>query len=98
MTKHSIAAICALSVAVFGFAPKSLADDAPAQSPAPSVTSLGDDGKDVKETKDVKEQVKESCITGDLGVTIVSEYISRGLVQVNQGVIAEPYLDLYFQL
>ncbi len=66
MTKHSIAAICALSVAVFGFAPKSLADDAPAQSPAsaPSVTSLtGDDGKDVKETKDVKEQVKESCIT-----------------------------------
>ncbi|MEI9894896.1 MAG: hypothetical protein WDN28_13675 [Chthoniobacter sp.] len=58
----------------------------------------GDDGKDVKETKDVKEQVKESCITGDIGVTFVSAYLSRGLVLENQGVIAQPYLDLYFKL
>jgi hypothetical protein len=83
MTKHSIAAFCALTLAAFGFAPASFA---------------GDDGKDVKETKDIKEQVKESCITGDLGVTFVSAYISRGLVLENQGVIAQPYLDLYFKL
>ena len=82
MTKHSIAASCALTLAAFGFAPASFAGD----------------GKDVKETKDIKETVKESCITGDIGVTFVSEYISRGLVLENQGVIAQPYLDLYFKL
>jgi hypothetical protein len=88
MTKHSIAALCALSLAAFGFASTSFAVD----------NVAADDGKDVKETKDVKEQVKESCITGDLGVTFVSAYISRGLVLENQGVIAQPYLDLYFKL
>jgi len=88
MTKHSIAALCALSLAAFGFASTSFAVGAIST----------DDGKDVKETKDVKEQVKESCITGDLGVTFVSAYISRGLVLENQGVIAQPYLDLYFKL
>lgn len=105
MTKHSIAAICALALAAFGFASTSFADEstpvansAPDASVVPGSTLTADDGKDVKETKDVKQQVKESCITGDLGVTMVSEYISRGLVQVNQGVIAEPYLDLYFKL
>ena len=93
MTKHSIAAFCALTLAAFGFAPTSHAVDS-----IPATTVAHDDGKDVKETKDVKEQVKESCITGDLGVTLVSEYLSRGLVLENQGVIAQPYLDLYFKL
>ncbi len=51
-----------------------------------------------KESKPVVEQVKESCITGDLGVNFVSEYISRGVVLENQGVIAQPYTDLYFKL
>jgi hypothetical protein len=39
-------------------------------------------------------------ITGDFGVTFTSEYISRGIVQEKQtkGVIAQPYLDLYFKL
>ena len=40
-------------------------------------------------------------ITGDFGVTFVSEYLSRGIVQTpdsDKGVIAEPYLDLYFKL
>ena len=83
MTKYRIAAFGALTLATFGFAPSSFA---------------GDDGKDVKATKNIAEQIKQSCISGDLGVTITSEYISRGLVQVNQGVIAEPYLDLYFKL
>jgi hypothetical protein len=83
MTRHSIAAACALALAALGTAP---------------ATFAGDDGKDTKETKELKEAVKESCITGDLGVTVVSEYISRGIVQVNQGVLAQPYLDLYFKL
>jgi hypothetical protein len=56
----------------------------------------GDD--DNKETKAVKETVKETCITGDLGVTMITQYLSRGLVLENQGVIAQPYLDLYFKL
>jgi hypothetical protein len=84
MTKHSLAASCALTLAAFGFASTSFAG--------------ADDGKDVKETKDIKETVKESCISGDLGVTMPTEYISRGLVLENQGVIAQPYLDLYFKL
>jgi hypothetical protein len=98
MTKHSIAVICALSVAAFGYTPQSLADATPAPAVATPTSLAADDGKDVKETKEVKEQIKESCITGDLGVTFVSEYISRGIVQVNQGVMAQPYLDLYFKL
>ena len=36
-----------------------------------------------------------SYISGDFGVTFVSEYISRGLVLNSQGAIAQPYLDLY---
>jgi hypothetical protein len=62
--------------------------------PAVSFAGTETAGKD----KVVTEVVKESCITGDLGVNFVSEYISRGLVLENQGVIAQPYLDLYFKL
>ncbi len=51
-----------------------------------------------KEVKTIKEVAKESFISGDLGVNFVSEYISRGLVLENQGVIAQPYTDLYFKL
>lgn len=51
-----------------------------------------------KESKAVVEEVKKSCITGDLGVNFVSEYIFRGLVLENQGIIAQPYLNLYFGL
>lgn len=82
MTKHSIAASCALALAAFGF----------------SSTASAGTGKEVKEMKDVKEVVKESCITGDIGVQIVSQYVSRGAVLENQGFIAQPYLDLYFKL
>jgi hypothetical protein len=41
-----------------------------------------------------------SYITGDFGVTFTSEYLSRGIVQEKQteGVIAEPYLDIYIKL
>lgn len=46
----------------------------------------------------VVEELQKSAITGDLGVNFVSEYISRGVVFENQGVIAQPYLNLYFSL
>ena len=57
-------------------------------------------GTPVKATdsKTTKEVVKESCITGDLGVDFTSNYISRGVPQENQGVIAQPYTDLYFKI
>jgi hypothetical protein len=51
-----------------------------------------------KSSKAVKEVVKESCISGDLGVDFTSNYISRGVPQENQGVIAQPYTNLYFKL
>lgn len=51
-------------------------------------------GKDVKAV----EKAAESCITGDLGVGVVSQYISRGVVLENQGAIVQPYTDLYFKL
>lgn len=51
-----------------------------------------------KESKPVVEMAKESCISGDLGINVVSQYVSRGLVFENQGAIIEPYADLYFKL
>ena len=53
-----------------------------------------------KETKPVvpEEKLKETCITGDIGVTVVSQYITRGLILENQGVIVQPFADLYFKL
>ncbi len=51
-----------------------------------------------KDNKAPKEVVKESCITGDLGVDFTSNYISRGVPQENQSLIAQPYLDLYFKI
>jgi hypothetical protein len=82
MTKHSIAASCALALAALGFAS----------------TGIAGDGKDMKATKELKEVVKESCITGDIGVQVVSSYVSRGSFLEDQGFIAQPYLDLYFKL
>ncbi len=61
-------------------------------------TSLAGTAAPAKESKVVQEIVKESCITGDIGLGVVSEYISRGVVNENQGFIAQPYLDLYFKL
>ena len=83
MTKHSIAASCALTLAAFGFASTSFA---------------GVEGKEMKESKPLQEVVKESCITGDIGINVVSQYISRGVIFENQGGIIQPYADLYFKL
>ena len=83
MTKYSIAASCALTLATFGLVSTSLAG---------TTVSAG------KESKPITEVVKESCITGDIGVNVVSQYISRGAVLEDQGVIAQPFIDLYFKL
>src|SRR5260221_417266 len=64
----------------------------------PSLSLAGTEVAEAKETKAVVEKAKETWITGDLGVTFVSEYLSRGLVLENQGVIGQPYMDLYFKL
>lgn len=53
-------------------------------------------GKESKEP--LTQEIKQSCITGDLGVNAVSAYFSRGIVQENQSAIIEPYADLYFKL
>jgi hypothetical protein len=55
-------------------------------------------GTESKESKQIIEKCKESCITGDIGVNVVSQYISRGVVFENQGGIIQPYADLYFKL
>ena len=80
MTKQSLAASCALTLAALGFSSTAFA------------------GKEVKEFKEPKEIVKESCITGDIGVQVVSSYVSRGSFLEDEGLIAQPYLDLYFKL
>jgi len=51
-----------------------------------------------KESKAVVQAPATSAITGDLGVSFVSAYFTRGLVQENQGIIGQPYADLYFDL
>jgi len=55
---------------------------------------------DGKEAKQPAAPCPVSYITGDFGVTFVSEYDSRGIPQPDQwkGVIAQPYLDLYIKL
>ena len=60
--------------------------------PARRVASPG------KESKSVVEEVKKSCITGSLGVTLTNEYIFNGQVLDKDTLIAQPYLTLYFKL
>lgn len=52
----------------------------------------------VKETQPLVEEVQKSAITGDIGVNFTNQYINRGVVRENQGVIAQPYFDLYLNL
>jgi hypothetical protein len=61
-------------------------------TPAPLL--LAGTGKEVKQI----ETIKESCITGDIGFNVVTQYITRGVVLENQGLITQPYADLYFKL
>src|SRR4051812_41804222 len=83
MTKHSIATLCVAAAGVI----------LPSLSWAGTTTAAPG-----KEVKNVVEQAKESCITGDIGITVVSQYVSRGVIFENQGAILQPYADLYFKL
>ena len=58
-----------------------------------------DDGKHyVAPHKKVIEPVQESCITGDIGFDVVSNYISKGVAYENQGFIIQPYANLHFRI
>ncbi len=50
------------------------------------------------QTKKVIEPASESCITGDIGFDVLSEYIHQGIVKQNQGFIIQPYADLHFRI
>ena len=56
------------------------------------------DSKEVKPTKKVVEPVQESCITGDIGFDVTSNYIRHGIALENQGFIMQPYADLHFRI
>ncbi|MEQ1850150.1 MAG: hypothetical protein ABMA01_01025 [Chthoniobacteraceae bacterium] len=55
-------------------------------------------GTPVKPGKPVKEVMQESCITGDIGIDVTSNYISKGVVWENQGLILLPYANLHFRV
>ena len=55
-------------------------------------------GKDYKDHKSPIEKCKESCISGDIGIDVVSMYIARGIPLENQGAILQPYIDLSFRV
>ena len=63
----------------------------------PAITFAGTDANCCKECKTI-EKIKESCISGDIGLDIVSQYISHGVVFENQGVILQPYVNLSFKV
>ena len=44
------------------------------------------------------EKCKESCISGSLGIDVVSMYVSHGVFYENQAAIFQPYGSLSFQL
>ena len=83
MTKNRIAKFCVLIAGI---------------TTIPALSFAGTSAKESKEVKEVIEKCKESCITGDIGLNIVSQYISRGVIYENQGSILEPYFDLYFKI
>ena len=57
------------------------------------------DGKGyVAPHKKVVEPVQESCITGDIGFDVVSNYIRHGIALENQGFIIQPYANLHFRI
>jgi hypothetical protein len=55
-------------------------------------------GTTYKEQKPVVEMTKESCISGDIGINVVSQYVSRGLIFEDSGAILQPFADLYFKI
>ncbi|HEX8297038.1 MAG TPA: hypothetical protein VF593_12100 [Chthoniobacteraceae bacterium] len=83
MIKHSIAKFFVLTASI---------------AAVPALSMAGTETADSKQAKQIVEKTKESCITGDLGINVVSQYVSRGVIFENQGGIIQPYADLYFKL
>ncbi len=46
------------------------------------------------EIKSPLEKTRESCITGDIGVDVVSQFIRLGIPLEDQAAIVQPYIDL----
>ncbi len=63
----------------------------------PGVSFAGT-GAPAKEAKTVIEKAHESCISGDIGIDMVSQYIARGIPLEDQGAILQPYIDLSFKV
>ena len=82
MTKHTLAKFCVLTAGAL------------------MLPTLSWAGTEVayKESKPIVEVEEESRISGDLGINVVSQYVSRGLILENQGAILQPYADLYFKI
>src|SRR6188508_1851712 len=82
MTKHTLAKFCVLTAGAL------------------MLPTLSWAGTEVayKESKPIVEVEEESRISGDLGINVVSQYVSRGLILENQGAIIQPYADLYFKI
>jgi hypothetical protein len=53
-------------------------------------------GKEVKET--VVVEPKKSRFSGDLGLTILNQYNTRGIIVQSHGVVYQPYVDIYLNL
>ena len=58
-----------------------------------SFATAGAAGIQARGTKPIIDQSTESFVTGDLGVNFLSQYVARGIVFENEGVIAQPYAD-----
>ena len=52
----------------------------------------------MKESKSSKKSSRNPASPATSASQVVSQYISRGSFLENQGLIAQPYLDLYFKL
>ncbi len=83
MFKHYTLSACALAAGLLAF---------------PTLGRSGVEATSSKEAKAAVEAPVDRRITGDIGSTVISQYISRGLVLNNQGAISQDYGDLFFDL
>jgi hypothetical protein len=83
MIKKSIAHACALAATVA----------------LPSLAWAGTETKAKTKPAPVPapEKLQESAITGDIGITAVTSYYSRGIIQSNHSASLQPYADINFK-
>jgi hypothetical protein len=53
---------------------------------------------DSKTVAPVTPALQPSAISGDIGVTVLNQYNTRGIIVESKGVITQPYADLYLKL